>query len=62
MRIDLERVTIRRATADDADVLSRIGALTFRQSYADIIPPHDLADYTAHAFSADSVRSELANP
>ncbi|MHC4624268.1 MAG: GNAT family N-acetyltransferase, partial [Planctomycetota bacterium] len=43
-------------------VLARIGALTFRQSYADVIPPQDLADYTAHAFSADLVRSELADP
>ena len=51
MHIDLERVTIRRATVDDADALGRIGALTFRQSYAEIIPPQDLADYTAQAFS-----------
>ena len=62
MHIYLERVTIRRATADDADILAQIGALTFRESYADIIPPQDLADYTAHAFSVDLVRSELAEP
>jgi GNAT superfamily N-acetyltransferase len=62
MHIDLERVTIRRATTNDADTLSQIGALTFRQSYAEIIPPQDLAEYTAHAFSVELMRSELAEP
>lgn len=62
MHIDREKVTIRTAVTDDADVLARIGELTFRKSYADIIPPDDLASYTASAFSPDLIRSEIRDP
>ena len=59
MHIDCEKITIRTAATDDADVLARMGKLTFRKSYADIIPPEDLASYTATAFSPDLIRSEI---
>jgi len=42
--------------------LARLGRLTFRQSYAGIIPPPDLVDYTSRAFHVDLVRSELTEP
>jgi ribosomal protein S18 acetylase RimI-like enzyme len=60
--IDPEKVTIRRAATDDADILARIGRLTFAQSYADIIPPEDLESYTAGAFSPDLITCELSDP
>lgn len=62
MYIDPEKVTIRRATTDDADVLARIGRLTFAQSYAEIIPPEDLENYTAGVFNPDLIKSELSDP
>ncbi|MHC4474882.1 MAG: GNAT family N-acetyltransferase [Planctomycetota bacterium] len=62
MSAELPQLRIRRAGTDDATVLAKLGAVTFRQSYAGIIPPGELDAYTAEAFSVEKIRSELANP
>jgi ribosomal protein S18 acetylase RimI-like enzyme len=62
MWAELRQTTIRRAGTDDAAVLAELGAVTFRQSYASIIPAGELDAYTGEAFNVEKVRSELANP
>jgi len=39
-----------------------MGALTFTQSYARIIPAEELASYTSRAFSLEQLKSELTAP
>ena len=62
MDADLTEIAIRRPTLEDAEVLAQMGKATFSRSYECVIPPKDLADYTADAFSVKRIRAELANP
>lgn len=39
--------------------MSRMGRLTFTQSYASIIPAEELASYTSRAFSLEQIGAEL---
>lgn len=53
---------IRRAVAADAEALSRIGAETFRETFAHLYPPEDLAAFLEAAYDLDKTRRDLADP
>ncbi len=50
---------IRRASALDAETLARLSAETFVETFGSQYPPQDLADYLAHAYTAESYRTAL---
>jgi len=54
--------TIRRATPDDAEALSRIGAETFTETFGHLYPPEDLAAFLDAAYGLDKTRRDLADP
>ncbi|ATQ43720.1 GNAT family N-acetyltransferase [Caulobacter mirabilis] len=54
--------TIRRATLDDADALSRIGAETFTETFGHMYPPQDLAAFLPEAYGPERTRRDLADP
>lgn len=62
MAPELGQISIRRATEQDASVLSDIGGLTFSRSYGSIIRAEELASYTNQAFSIERLRLELTVP
>ncbi|MGB9180393.1 MAG: GNAT family N-acetyltransferase [Pyrinomonadaceae bacterium] len=53
---------IRRATTDDNDLLSELGARTFYDTFAADNKPEDLNAYLAEAFSPLKQAAELADP
>lgn len=55
-------LTIRRATARDAEALSEIGALTFTETFAHLYPPEDLRAFLAEAYGLERTRADLAHP
>ena len=55
-------VTIRAATADDAVSLSRLAALTFRETFENENTPEDMARYLADAFTVDRQTAEILDP
>ena len=57
-----EKVEIRQAGAEDVNLLSVLGAVTFYESYFEQDDPPDLADYIADAFNVDKLREEIADP
>jgi GNAT superfamily N-acetyltransferase len=54
--------TIRRAGSADAEVLARIGAETFSETFAHLYPPSDLQAFLAEAYSLERTRADLADP
>lgn len=54
--------TIRRATVDDADTVSSLGARTFTETFAHLYPPEDLETFLAYAYGLERTRNDLANP
>jgi ribosomal protein S18 acetylase RimI-like enzyme len=54
--------TLRRATIDDADTLSSLGARTFIQTFDYLYPPADLEAFIAYAYGLERTRDDLANP
>jgi diamine N-acetyltransferase len=56
------RIRIRRAHADDADVLSEFAERIFRETFEATNDPADMAAYLADAFGADRQRAEIAEP
>lgn len=54
--------TIRRATLDDADALSRIGAQTFTETFGHLYPVEDLAAFLVYAYGLERTRADLADP
>jgi ribosomal protein S18 acetylase RimI-like enzyme len=54
--------TIRRATLDDADALSRIGAQTFTETFGHLYPVEDLAAFLVYAYGIERTRADLADP
>jgi len=54
--------TIRRATPDDAEALSRIASATFSETFGHLYPPQDLADFLAAVYAVDKARADLADP
>ena len=55
-------LTIRQATADDAELLYTIGLETFSDTFSRDNTPEDIAIYLAAAFSRDIQAAELAAP
>jgi diamine N-acetyltransferase len=60
--MNLDSFTIRRASAEDAEILASLGELAFTQAFAAQNNPHDFAAYLAGAFSAAIQAAELAAP
>ena len=54
--------TIRRATPEDADALSRIGAQTFTETFGHLYPVEDLAAFLVYAYGLERTRADLADP
>jgi ribosomal protein S18 acetylase RimI-like enzyme len=52
---------IRRASADDADLLTELGARTFSESFASDNTPEDMAAYIAASFNHAQQTAELAD-
>lgn len=55
-------VTVCTATADDAQLLSELGARTFRDTFAEDNTASDMAAYLASAFSVEIQGREVADP
>jgi len=62
MREEIPHVRIRRASPDDAAMLSQLAARLFRQTYEGDIPAADLDDFLTAAFNPDRQRNELGDP
>jgi hypothetical protein len=54
--------TIRRATIDDADTVSSLGARTFSDTFAHLYPTEDLETFLAYAYGLERTRRDLADP
>jgi GNAT superfamily N-acetyltransferase len=53
---------IRRATAQDAATLARLGADTFSETFGHLYPPEDLAAFLADSYSVQRIGQQLADP
>jgi diamine N-acetyltransferase len=54
-------VVIRRATPEDAELLSELGARTFAETFADANRDDDMARYLAASFNPEQQTAELAD-
>jgi diamine N-acetyltransferase len=54
--------TLRRATLDDAEPLSRLAARIFTETFAADTAPDDLAAFLARAYGVRQQSEEIANP
>jgi ribosomal protein S18 acetylase RimI-like enzyme len=55
-------LTLRRATVEDADTVSSLGARTFIQTFDYLYPPADLEAFIAYAYGLEKTRESLADP
>jgi diamine N-acetyltransferase len=55
-------ITIRRADAGDARLISTLATVTFFEAYFEQDEPPDLANYLVESFSPEVVAEELADP
>lgn len=53
--------TIRLATEDDINILAALGTTTCYETYFELDPSADLADYCARIYSPENVRSEFSD-
>ena len=53
---------LRRATIEDADTVSSLGARTFTETFAHLYPPEDLETFLAYAYGLERPRRDLADP
>ncbi|MBD7987923.1 GNAT family N-acetyltransferase [Luteimonas sp. Sa2BVA3] len=53
---------IRRATPEDAGILSRLSAHTFTETFGHLYPPEDLAAFIAEAYAEERQRVILSHP
>lgn len=53
---------LRRATIEDADTVSSLGARTFTETFAHLYPPEDLETFLAYAYGLERTRNDLAHP
>jgi ribosomal protein S18 acetylase RimI-like enzyme len=54
-----DQIVIRRAGAEDVNLISVLGAVTFYEAYFEQDDPPDLANYIAEAFAPEEIRLEL---
>ena len=54
--------TIRRATVEDADTVSSLGARTFTETFGHLYPAEDLETYLAYAYGLERTRNDIAHP
>ncbi|EJL37889.1 acetyltransferase [Caulobacter sp. AP07] len=54
--------TLRRATIEDADTVSSLGARTFTETFAHLYPSEDLETFLAYAYGLERTRLDLADP
>ncbi|WP_343698553.1 GNAT family N-acetyltransferase [Caulobacter sp.] len=54
--------TLRRATLEDADTLSSLGARTFAETFSHLYPTEDLETFLAYAYGLERTRNDLAHP
>ncbi|MGI4830304.1 MAG: GNAT family N-acetyltransferase [Janthinobacterium lividum] len=57
-----EAVTLRRASAADADALALVGAATFLEAFTWMLPGADIVAHAARNHTAESYRTYLAHP
>lgn len=57
-----QEITIRRARADEAEVLAELGTSTFVETFGHLYRPDDLAQFLASAHSATAYARLLAEP
>jgi diamine N-acetyltransferase len=50
---------LRRATIEDADTVSSLGARTFTETFAHLYPPEDLETFLAYAYGLERTRSSF---
>ncbi len=55
-------LTLRRATAEDVDTVSSLGALTFIQTFDYLYPPKDLEVFIASAYGREKTLASLEHP
>ncbi|MDP3855890.1 GNAT family N-acetyltransferase [Phenylobacterium sp.] len=58
----MQEPIIRRARLDEAEIVADIGARTFRETFAHLYDPGDLAEFLADAYSLERTRADLADP
>lgn len=56
------KITVRRATPDDANLISVLGTTTFYEAYYRQDHPAALAEYIVDSFSIEQVKAELKDP
>src|SRR5258708_14251857 len=61
MTIDA-KLSVRRANSHDAELLSELGARTFRETFAADNSDEDMAAYLATSFNPTQQAAELADP
>jgi ribosomal protein S18 acetylase RimI-like enzyme len=55
-------IRVREATPAEADALAELGAVTFREAYAEHLDALDLDAYIGEVYVADRIAGELADP
>ena len=55
-------LAIRRATAQDASVVSALAATTFTETFGALYPPDDLAAFLREAYAVERQRTILSHP
>ena len=55
-------LAIRRATAQDAQVVSALAATTFTETFGALYPPDDLAAFLREAYAVERQRTILSHP
>jgi len=58
----IQPCTLRRATIEDADTVSSLGAQTFSETFAHLYPTEDLETFLAYAYGLERTRRDLADP
>src|SRR5579875_2456582 len=58
----VEIVTLRPATADDAEALALVGAATFLEAFTWMLPGEDILAHCRKNHTAESYRAALAKP
>lgn len=55
-------LNVRRASIEDAKLLTELGARTFAETFAEDNPPEDMATYLTDSFNVERLTAELLDP